>query len=97
MDAALHDVLGCVGVANGDGMEAVLAHHRALAEHRDIVGLARQAEQQIDGVHLDLDAIVVVSAGNVTLEGIAGLGAFARQGQVVALQLVEGERLAAHQ
>ena len=67
VDAALHDVGMVMGIDDGDGLETLFAHDGALAEHGDVVRLAGQTEEQVDGVHLDLHLILIVGRGDQTV------------------------------
>ena len=91
VDAALHDVGMVLGIDDGNGLETLFAHDGALAEQGDVVRLASQAEEQVDGVHLDLHLILIVGARYQPVEGTASLGASTWQGEVVALQFFEGD------
>ena len=90
MDAAMHLLVGRVGVGDGDGFQTLFCHHRALAEQGDIVRLPYQSEQQVDGVHLYLDSETVVCLRYGMLKGAAGLCAFLGEGKVVFLKFLKG-------
>ena len=68
----MHTVLFCVHADDGDGAEALLAHHCAFAENGDVVRFAQEVEEQVDIVHLNFHFVVERRLRDDTFEGVAG-------------------------